>query len=159
GQSIACACVNGLSGAQLCGDDGRYQPCMCVQGMLASFRTNMVGHWVGSRTSPWEQEPVSVTLDFKADGTWAGSCVGEDCSIFYYGSSVETSENRYYLSSVNDDQIAFGRLALTWGPGDSTEGDLRRIRFESDQTELLFEFWATWGGDYGPVSFTLHREP
>jgi hypothetical protein len=146
-------------GAQICSDGRRYDPCVCAGATLAWFRAQMAGQWVGTRTSPWETEATGVTLEFKTDGTWSGTCVGEDCSIFYYGSSVETAKNRYTLTFVNDDQIAFGRITLTWSFDDSTEGDLRRIRFGADQKELFFEFWNTWSGEYGPVAFSLHRAP
>ena len=158
GQSTACACADGRNGSQTCADDGRYESCVCLEGTLDWFRTQIVGEWAGTRTTPWDQE-LSVTLEFREDGTWTGACVGDDeCPVFYYGSAREASQNTYRFTSVNDDRVAFGRIRLTWNPTDFTEGDLRDVRFESNETVLLFDFWATWSGEYGPVSFELERQ-
>ena len=158
GQTIACACATGLQGTQSCADDGRYGSCVCQEGTLAWFRSKLVGKWGGTRTTPWDDPmagPVSVMLEFRADGTWLGSCDSDNCLIFDNG-SLETSLNRYHLTSSNEDRVAFGRLSVTWTRAYSTEGDLREIRFEANETELFFEFWATWSGEYGPISFALH---
>jgi hypothetical protein len=161
GQSIACACVSGQSGAQTCDGAGRYQQCVCAEGSLAWFRAKMVGVWVGMRTTPWATTtgpPATVTLEFMADGTWIGSCDQTCGPVFYYGSSKETSQNQYELDRYNEDLLAYGRIRLTWDDGDFTEGDLRKIHFDSNETRLTFEFWATWGGEYGPISFDLQRQ-
>ncbi|HYQ31518.1 MAG TPA: hypothetical protein VER04_30010 [Polyangiaceae bacterium] len=160
GQTIACACATGQPGAQTCTDDGRYGSCVCHEGTLAWFRTKLTGQWTGTRTMPWDDPmagPTTVKLEFKADGTWLGTCDRDDCLVFDFG-SLETSLNRYHLTDANDDRVAFGRLSVTWTGGYSTEGELREIRFASNETELSFEFWATWNGA-GPISFALHRSP
>lgn len=42
--------------------------------------------------------------------------------------------------------------------GDTTEGDIRNVRFEAEETKLFFDFWRTWAGEYGPISFELERQ-
>jgi hypothetical protein len=157
GQTVACACADGWEGAQTCNDDGRYDACECVEGTLDWFRMNLVGEWRGTRTTPWD-DPTEVTLEFDADGKWRGSC-GPDCAVFYYASPDYESMNSYRLTSVNDDRIAVGSIVLTWSDdGNTTEGELRNVRFESDATELFLDFTPTWLGNLGPISFTLERQ-
>lgn len=162
GQSVACACTDGSSGAQTCADDGRYRSCECDETTLAAVRQGIVGYWLGRRTTPWDKAgPLDVQLEFRADGTWAGSTELADEPLFYYGVARATALNTYRLTEVNDDGAAFGRIALTWQYLDedpySTEGELRDIALTEDGDALAFEFWATWSGEYGPVKFDLTR--
>ena len=97
-----------------------------------------------------------MTLEFREDGTWTGSC-GRDCPVFHYGSWMETSDNYYRLTDVNEEPAASGRLSVSWPVGERTEGELREIRFESAQNQLFFDFVPSWLGELGPISFALER--
>ena len=156
GQTSACACTDGRDGAQICDDTGRYGPCECTDPEIVRLRRAIIGNWAGTRTSPWDGTH-GVRLTFQDDGTWRAQC-DDDCFVFYYGGYEVDPENGYTLSNVNDDGLATGRLRVSWGAEDSTQwGDLRVLTISDDETELRFEWWRTWGGEYGPLEFELGR--
>jgi hypothetical protein len=130
---------------------------VCTDGEFERVRALMIGSFRGTRTSPWDGTK-DVTLDFLADETWRASCA-DGCAVFYWGGDEDNPENAYQLSNVNDDGFAVGRLQLRWGDGsDSAQwGEIRRLGFNEDGSELQFEFWATWSGEYGPLEFELER--
>lgn len=149
GQQIACACVDGQSGAQVCTADGRYDDCSCgsIEDPLTTLRAQMVGSWSGERTTQWDGT-FAVDVEFRADGTFAAHC-GGDCSAFYWGGDGDAPGNRYSLNSANGDPTGFGELSY-----EGLRGDLQYVRLSADQSMLNFEHWRQ---QYGPVTFALTR--
>jgi hypothetical protein len=50
GQSTECACADGRNGSQTCADDGLYESCVCLDGTLDRFRTQIVGEFESTET-------------------------------------------------------------------------------------------------------------
>jgi hypothetical protein len=163
GQSIACACADGHQGAQVCGLDGTYAPCVCrtsldggswEQQQLAKLRKGVLGTWVGTQTNPW-QAACSTTMTFDAGGHYTAHSTGEACIVFYYGTNDDSPEKIYDLNDIQADGKGSGSLAIYFRPGDTNLGVLDHIVLSDDENQLSFECRKD---GYGPLVFSLTRQ-
>jgi hypothetical protein len=162
GQSIGCSCVNGESGAQICGADGTYGACACtgdagptLQQVLAQLRAGVVGTWIGTETSPWGNgTPCPTTIRFGADGNYSAHSPGESCIVFYYGSNDDSPVKTYLIDNVTAASEGTGEIVFFFSPTDTNPGTLRHIVLSADGNHLAFEAWK---GGYGPLRFSLTR--
>jgi hypothetical protein len=156
GTSVVCACANGRSGAQVCNAGGAFDPCQCTESAsLQVYKRAIVGKWAGLVETPW-RAPYKVTMTFTADGHYAAHCLEPDCVALYYGADDDTPEKVYELQDVRADGAAHGEIAIWFMPGDTNRGELRSLRLAEEAMLVSFEVWKQ---DYGPVTFTLRREP
>ena len=160
GRSEACACATGAQGAQVCRADGTFGPCVCVSSEFQRIRDGMVGTWVGQETNPWTAA-FQVRITFGADGHYSGHCAQASCpaTVFYYGSDDDSPLKTYELVDLRDNGTGLARINIYFGPTNVNEGDLDAITLSADAQQLDFEFWATWGGRFGPLVFRLKRVP
>jgi hypothetical protein len=163
-ESIACACTDGHPGAQVCGLDGTYAPCVCrttsdggswEQQQLARLRQGVVGTWVGTQTNPWQAKSCPTTVTFDESGHYAAHSPDEACIVFYYGSNDDSPEKIYDLNDVQADGKGSGSLAVYFAPGDVSVGVLHHVVLTDDQNQLSFD--CTKDG-YGPLVFSLTRQ-
>jgi hypothetical protein len=118
-------------------------------------------HWRGWATTPfgWSCGEYQVDLDFAPDGHYSAHVLPpapDGCTAFYYGDDEDSPLKVYELTdlaTVTGD--GRGWIDIFWGGGYTTRGTLDRVRVSDDLTALELEFWATWAGDYGPVSYRL----
>lgn len=150
GASVACACTDGSSGAQVCRADGTFAECKCV---LSEMRAKIVGAWSGTRTSPWDQtQPVKV--EFRADGTYSAHCGNSACAAMYWGVDSDSADKKYSIDTVNESGTGFGQIAIGFSGGNVGKGELRNITFDVGGNNLSFNLWY---GTYGPLDFVLAR--
>jgi hypothetical protein len=160
GQSVACACTSGLSGAQICRNDGAYGACVCAGGgsleqdQFIRIRNGMVGTWVGVQSNPWFED-CPTTLTFEANGHYSAHSPGEGCTVFYYGTNNDSPEKTYELADVLANGEGWGEIEIYFEPGNTNRGELRHVVLSADGNGLTFE---SWKDGYGPVVFTLERQ-
>ena len=161
GQSIACACTNGLVGAQICQPNGTYGPCVCQgdggtwdQQQLARLRRGIVGRWAGVQTNPWTG-PCQHTFTFEASGIYSAHSPGESCVVLYYGSNNDSPEKKYTLDDVKPGGEGMGQIGIYFGPGNTYPGEMRNVALSEDLQLLKFEVMYR---TYGPMVFSLKRE-
>ena len=157
GTSQVCACSTGDSGAQVCGPTGTFGACVCNNAFLR-IKRGMVGTWRGTDSTPWTSS-FQVLITFGADGHYSAHCAQAACPapVFYYGVDDDTPEKTYELRTLNGDGTGAGIIRIYFFPGNTTTGDLDEVKLSDDGQHLAFEFWATWSGRYGPVTFDLTR--
>jgi len=121
----------------------------------------VAAHWRGRATTPvgWTCGTYGVDLRFEPDGHYSGHVLPpapDSCVVFYYGSDEASPLKVYELTDLAD-VTGYGRgwIDIYWSYGATTRGLLDRIRFNEDLTVMELEFWNTWGGSYGPVSYLL----
>jgi hypothetical protein len=127
----------------------------------------MAAHWRGIATYPsgWTQSQTAVDIDFGLDDRYRAHCLGDDfssCRVFYYGADIDSPLNRYTLVNVHNNGWGLAEIDITWsmdGNEYATRGELRHIVVSPDGSSLRFEFWRTWSGEYGPVTYDLHCTP
>jgi len=158
GQSVGCVCADGARGAQVCRMDGTYGACSCLSTELARIRDGMVGSWIGTQQQPWVA-PYRVKIAFGADGHYSAHCAQTTCpgSVFYYGSDDDSSDKTYALRDLAADGTGTGIIAIVFAFGNVNTGDLEEVVLSDDGTRLTFEFWPSWLGRLGPVTFDLVR--
>jgi hypothetical protein len=128
---------------------------------VARLKYAFAAHWRGQATTPfgWTCGPYSVDLRFEPDGHYSGHVLPpapDYCVVFYYGSDEDSPVKVYELTDlapVTGD--GRGWIDIYWSGGGTTRGTLDRIRFNADLTVVELEFWRTWAGSYGPVSYVL----
>ena len=155
GQSVACACTSGLSGAQTCRSDGTYGPCVCdadtgswQSAELARLERGIVGTWVGTQTNPYSSSSCSVTLTFEANGHYSGHSPGETCAVFYYGTNADSPLKTYRADRDQDERRGVG--------GDS---DLLRLgRRRLDPVGRVAAHRLERGPDAADVRVLVRRE-
>ncbi len=125
---------------------------------LANLQQGMVGHWVGVATPLDWARPYRVDIVFRADGRYSARCLDSGCVAFYYGIDTDSPSKRYEIYDIKASGEGFGRINIVFGPGGGfQQGALERIYLLDGGDRLTFEFFRTWGGRYGPVSFDLRR--
>jgi hypothetical protein len=156
-RSVACACSNGAQGAQVCGADGVFGPCSCDSEFLR-IRNGMVGTWQGIQADPWTPS-FQVVITFTADGHYSSACNQASCPapVFYWGIDPDSPLKTYRLRDLLADGTATGDLAVVFGPNNAQTGELDAVVLSSDGGKLAFQFWDTWAGRIGPVTFALTR--
>jgi hypothetical protein len=156
GRSEPCACTDGRSGAQVCGANGIFGPCVCVDSEFERIRKGIVGTWIGRHSDPWG-EPFLVEITFEADGHYSGHCAQASCRapVFYYGIDDDSPLKTYELRDVLANGRASGVIGILFALNGVPEvRDLRQVFVSQDLQSLTFEFW---NGIYGPVVFDLRR--
>ena len=117
----------------------------------------MVGSWAGCVTTPW-LPPYWVDFTFRSDGTYGAESTevldGSDMIAMYYGTDRDKPNKRWDLTDVLDDGRGVGRIDIAWDEHDGTNQDeLYGVELMGDR--LRFDFFHF--GQYGPVTFELHR--
>lgn len=157
GQNIACACVDGRSGAQLCGPEGTYGACICTDPEFERIRQGMVGRWTGSDSNPWTPS-FKVQVSFTADGHYSAHCAADACPapVFYYGIDDDSPLKTYEIRDIRADGKATGRLTTIFSPLDVTPTyfTLDTVVLSADGEHLSLE---VWNDRYGPILLDLKR--
>ncbi len=158
GQSAACACATGATGAQVCDASGTFGSCTCVSSEFQRVRDGMVGVWLGTESTPFTP-PFQVQITFSADGRYSAGCGQGMCPapVFYYGSDADDASKTYALTDLHADGTAFGHIMIFFMANDVQTGDLDAVTLSADGTHLQFQFWSAWIGRVGPFVFDLHR--
>jgi hypothetical protein len=160
GRSLPCACVNGLSGAQVCTSAGTFGTCTCAEvppdRRLGKMRDGLVGTWVGTQTNPWG-EPCPTMLNFESSGHYSAHSPGDICPVFYYGPNDDSPRRRYELTGVQASGEGLGEIEIVDSSSETTRRhELRHVNLDGEERTLSFELWRE--GD-GPLVFSLTRHP
>jgi hypothetical protein len=164
GQSVGCTCTNGLLGAQVCRSDGTFGACICQpddggtweQQQLARLRRGIVGRWTGVQTNRWASAcPNTLTFD---GSTYTGHSPNESCSVFYWGVNDDSPHKKYVLDDVKPGGEGTGHLMLVFFAAGDTgkQAGIQNLVLSEDTNQLTFEILYN---NYGPIFFTLKREP
>jgi hypothetical protein len=131
---------------------------MCVNANFERVRAGMVGTWLGLDSNPWTAA-YQVKITFGSDGSYSAHCAQASCPapVFYYGTDDDSSLKQYRLRAINADGTVDGQIVIVFGPNNVNTGAIESMTLSDDGQVLHFEFWATWGGRYGPITLDLKR--
>lgn len=124
---------------------------------LADLREGMLGRWIGVAESPWSA-PYRVEITFTAAGGYSAHCLDVECTAFYYGVDADDPKKRYEVYDVKAGGEGFARIEIGFGGGSTARGALERIFLRDSGRRLTFEFFPTWLGHIGPVTYDLRRD-
>jgi len=127
------------------------------------YKAALVGKWTGTGDTPsaWTPDIIQINVEFFEDGTYSAQCLNTGpCVAFYYGSDVDHSDKKYFISGA-DESGAFGTITLYFaGSGNFTIETISEINFSNSNQTLEFNFYRTSsGGIYGPIKYVLERVP
>lgn len=131
----------------------KYQPRethVSLQGVTDAI----VGDWVGSASSPWDQ-PHEVSFSFHSDGTYSASSLVSGYTALGYGSDDESPYKAYSINNVLDNGQSEGEITV-WLEGSNTSvGAIRKLEISKDGKFLKFEFWHR--NEFGPIKYVLMK--
>jgi hypothetical protein len=118
--------------------------------------SGMAGTWIGCVTTPWTPM-YNVMVRFNADGTYSAVSDeildGTEMIALYYGMDEDSSKKRYALTDLQASGLGIGEIDVVFDVGTTVRDELRNVRLMGDKLEFeMFHF-----GEYGPVTFQLHR--
>ncbi len=149
GASVACACADGSSGAQVCQANGTFAECRCL---LTELKSKIIGYWVGTRTTTWDGTH-KVEIKFTADGHYSPYCP-DGCTTMYWGTDKYSNNMTYAITTVNSEGMGSGRIAIVFDASTTNEGSMTSIVFDATAKGLTF---TVWKDGYGPLDFVLSR--
>jgi len=124
---------------------------------LDSLVTGIHGTWEGCVSTPWTL-PYYVTMKFNEDGTYSAVTkeILDDVPMnaMYYGTQDDSPEKTYTIMNFQASKLGLGEIHIVFSPGDIAIGKLENIRLMGDS--LSFDFYHL--GEYGPLTFRLHRK-
>jgi len=99
----------------------------------------------------------NVMVRFNADGTYSAVSDevldGTEMIALYYGMGEDSSKKRYALTDLQASGLGIGEIDVVFDVGTTVRDELRNVRLMGDKLEFeMFHF-----GEYGPVTFQLHR--
>ncbi len=131
----------------------KYQP-RETHASLQGVTDAIVGDWVGSASSPWDQ-PREVSFSFHSDGTYSASSLVSDYRALGYGSDDDSPYKAYSINNVLDNGQSEGEITV-WFEGSNTNvGALRKLEVSKDGKFLKFEFWHR--NEFGPIKYVLMK--
>jgi len=124
---------------------------------LESLESGMIGSWEGCVTTPWVPA-YWVDFTFRSDGTYSAvsgeQLDGQVMNAMYWGTEADSQGKRWALNDIEDSGKGLGQIDIAWAEhSDTNRDELRNIELMGDQ--LRFELIHM--GEYGPVTFELHR--
>ncbi|MDH3683943.1 MAG: hypothetical protein OEV40_28810, partial [Acidimicrobiia bacterium] len=124
----------------------------------------IVGSWIGEVTVPpgWSA-PADFWVEFRADGSYSADAAGGEPPFSFGYPNDDYPEKVFSVDGhYPDGQPGSGWIDIVWddeGSVTTTRGSLENISFSEGGDRLHFEFWATWGGRFGPFVYDLRRGP
>ncbi|MDB4982320.1 MAG: hypothetical protein JWM82_3072 [Myxococcales bacterium] len=124
---------------------------------LEALRSDMVGHWYGNVTTPW-QPTYAAYVSFEASGHYATRSLDPHEPAFYYGTDLDTDLKRWALTYLPvPGGVAYGTIDIAFDHGGGKfglpawNGELRDVTVDTAGNRLRLSFWRSDG--YGPVDF------
>jgi len=159
----------GGTGGSVVSPIGDYTPGPCLQPAtdpaLARFQAGIVGHWMGTATTPvgWDWSDGTVEFAFYCDGHYQSRCAAaggrapESCVALYYGTDADDPLKTYEINDVRADGKAMGDIVIFFGMTDVTNDHLEAIALDAGASTLAFDLIHL--RQYGPVHYQLDRQP
>lgn len=125
---------------------------------LETIQKQFIGKWEGEAIPPsgWT-EPYTVSIDFKADGTYSAKNTSQKSSVpaFYYGTDSDSDLKVFNIFNLYSDGKATANITILFSQGTTNIGKLDFITMSESYDQLSFEFWK---GDYSPIKYNLTRK-
>lgn len=130
-----------------------------MRAYLDVMRTQMVGHWHGTTTTPWTPAyPVYLALE--SDGTYATRSSGDQPAL-YYGTDLDTPLKTWALDDLSIYGLASGSIAIAFDYGGggfdvaAWSGELDDVQLDAAGNRLQLSYTTSSG--YGPIQLDLWR--
>lgn len=123
-----------------------------------------VGSWIGEVSVPRGWSPIAdFWVEFRADGSYSADAAGGEPPFSFGYPNDDYPQKVFGVDGYYPDgQPGSGWIDIVWddeGSVTTTRGSLENISFSEGGDRLHFEFWATWGGRFGPFVYDLRRGP